>query len=198
MVLPRVAVVADDALSRDGFVRYVNNIAPNVLAAAAETCRDPDVILYTAENVDDEALWSLRDSVAGFTCPTVLVVDSIPHGGTTALAACRAVAILSRRGISAAALTSAIEAAAAVDTVRPDLDDLVAEAERAGVRVATLSVRESTVLRLISDGLSTAEVAFQLMYSEGTVKNVLHRLNERVGLRGRSHAVAYALRVGAI
>lgn len=57
-----------------------------------------------------------------------------------------------------------------------------------------LSGREITVLRLLADGQDTAEIAAEMAYSERTVKNILHKLTSRLGLRNRTHAVSYALR----
>jgi len=64
--------------------------------------------------------------------------------------------------------------------------------------LAGLSLRETEVIRLLADGLDTAEIAEKLIYSERTVKNVLHNLLSRLNLRNRAHAVAYALRHGLI
>jgi DNA-binding NarL/FixJ family response regulator len=61
-----------------------------------------------------------------------------------------------------------------------------------------LSRREAEVLRLLAEGMDTAEIAAEMTYSERTVKNILHSLLSRLGLRNRSHAVAYALREGMI
>ncbi|TNC25478.1 helix-turn-helix transcriptional regulator [Amycolatopsis alkalitolerans] len=61
-----------------------------------------------------------------------------------------------------------------------------------------LSRREAEVLRLLADGMDTAEIAAEMTYSERTVKNILHNLLSRLGLRNRTHAVAYALREGMI
>lgn len=61
-----------------------------------------------------------------------------------------------------------------------------------------LSHRETDVVRLLSDGLDTAEIAARLSYSERTVKTILHGLLTRLGLRNRVHAVAHALRQGLI
>jgi DNA-binding NarL/FixJ family response regulator len=61
-----------------------------------------------------------------------------------------------------------------------------------------LSVREANVLRLLADGLSTAEVAGRLNYSERTIKNVLHDVVTRRGLRNRTQAVAHAIRNGVL
>jgi DNA-binding NarL/FixJ family response regulator len=54
------------------------------------------------------------------------------------------------------------------------------------------------VLKLLADGLDTAEVARRLSYSERTVKNVLQDVTRRHNLRNRTHAVAFALRQGFI
>jgi DNA-binding NarL/FixJ family response regulator len=61
-----------------------------------------------------------------------------------------------------------------------------------------LSTREVAVLRLLAEGLSTAEVAGRLNYSERTIKNVLHDVITRLKLRNRTQAVAYAIRSGAL
>jgi DNA-binding CsgD family transcriptional regulator len=58
--------------------------------------------------------------------------------------------------------------------------------------------REVEVLRLIADGMDTLEIAQRLSYSERTVRNIIHALLTRMKLRNRTHAVAYALRNGAI
>lgn len=64
--------------------------------------------------------------------------------------------------------------------------------------LAGMSHRETDVLRLLSDGLDTAQIATKLSYSERTVKNILHGLLTRLGLRNRTHAVAQAIRMGLI
>ena len=61
-----------------------------------------------------------------------------------------------------------------------------------------LSPREVEVLKLVADGFNTREIATRLAYSERTVKNVLHDVTNRLQLRNRSHAVAYAVRQGLI
>jgi DNA-binding NarL/FixJ family response regulator len=61
-----------------------------------------------------------------------------------------------------------------------------------------LATREIDVLRLMADGMDTAEIATRLSYSERTVKKVFYSLTTRLNLRNRPHAVAYALRQGVI
>src|SRR5262245_10749288 len=67
-----------------------------------------------------------------------------------------------------------------------------------GQTISGLSTRECDVLRLLANGLDTGAIAFELNYSERTVKNVLYGVMRRLGLKNRAHAVAYALRTGAI
>ena len=67
-----------------------------------------------------------------------------------------------------------------------------------GLTISGLTEREVEVLRLVADGFDTAEIAKKLSYSERTIKNILHDVVSRFGLRNRAHAVAYALREGLI
>ena len=63
---------------------------------------------------------------------------------------------------------------------------------------AGLYTREVEVLRLLAEGVDTLEIAQRLSYSERTVRNIIHGLLTRMKLRNRAHAVAYALRNGAM
>jgi len=85
-------------------------------------------------------------------------------------------------------------------------DDLLAGVVRVGAAgedapgrsIAQLSEREQSVLSLIAEGHPTREIAQQLSYSERTVKNVLHDVVTKLGVRSRSQAVAQAVRDGLI
>jgi DNA-binding NarL/FixJ family response regulator len=86
-----------------------------------------------------------------------------------------------------------------LDTLLQGLKPLRENTLRPGeLPLAELSQREAQVLRLLADGLDTGEIAEKLIYSERTVKNVLHNLLNRLNLRNRAHAVAYALRQGLV
>jgi DNA-binding NarL/FixJ family response regulator len=61
-----------------------------------------------------------------------------------------------------------------------------------------LSGRELDVLRLLSLGESTREIAAGLSYSEKTVKNIVHDLLVRMNCRNRAQAVALATQRGLI
>ena len=76
--------------------------------------------------------------------------------------------------------------------------DPTTRAARRAVSPGELSPRDLSVLRLLADGNSTADIAFGLAYSESTIKNVVHDLVHRLGARNRTHAVAMAIRAGVI
>jgi DNA-binding CsgD family transcriptional regulator len=67
-----------------------------------------------------------------------------------------------------------------------------------GLTLSTLTAREADMLRLVAEGLDTAEIAVKTSYSERTVKNVLHDVITRFNLRNRAHAVGYVLQQGLI
>jgi len=61
-----------------------------------------------------------------------------------------------------------------------------------------LTGRELDVLRLLSTGDNTRQIAEQLCYSEKTVKNIVHDVLVRMGCKNRAQAVAVATRRGLI
>ena len=72
---------------------------------------------------------------------------------------------------------------------------------RSGVRprpreVDELTERELDVLRLISRGLSNAEIGSELFISETTVKTHVTRVLQKLGLRDRAQAIVMAYQTG--
>jgi DNA-binding NarL/FixJ family response regulator len=60
----------------------------------------------------------------------------------------------------------------------------------------TMSDRERDVLRLLAQGRSNAEIAVQLFLSEGTVRNYVSALFDKLGVSDRTQAAVIALRHG--
>jgi DNA-binding CsgD family transcriptional regulator len=75
---------------------------------------------------------------------------------------------------------------AALPTPRDDLKAQVDE----------LTAREREVLSLMASGLSNAEIAGELVLSQGTVKTHVRHVLHKLGLRDRIHAVIHRVRVG--
>jgi two-component system response regulator DegU len=61
-----------------------------------------------------------------------------------------------------------------------------------------LTRRETEVLQLITDGLSTPEVADDLYISQKTVKNHLASVYQKLEARDRTQAVVEAMRQGLV
>jgi DNA-binding NarL/FixJ family response regulator len=62
----------------------------------------------------------------------------------------------------------------------------------------SLTSRELEVLQLVTEGLSNAEIAARLYIVEGTVKNHLHNILEKLHLENRLQAATYAIREGLV
>jgi len=57
---------------------------------------------------------------------------------------------------------------------------------------ATLTTRERQILTLLSEGRSNAQIAQHLALTEGTIKNTLTRIYQRLGVNNRNQALAIA------
>ena len=66
------------------------------------------------------------------------------------------------------------------------------------VEVGDLSEREVEVLQLVAQGLPNREIAEALHLSEHTVKSHLANILDKLHLRSRAHAAAYAVQAGLV
>ena len=67
---------------------------------------------------------------------------------------------------------------------------------QAEAALATMTKRERSVVLLVAEGLTNAEIAERLFLSEGTVRKYVHVTYEKLGLRTRAQVVAWAWRLG--
>jgi two-component system, NarL family, response regulator LiaR len=64
--------------------------------------------------------------------------------------------------------------------------------------VDTLNEREKDILRLLGAGLSNADIAARLHFSEGTVRNYVSSILNKLGVADRTQAAVLALRCGLV
>ncbi|WP_229909874.1 helix-turn-helix transcriptional regulator [Streptomyces flavofungini] len=165
------------------------------------------VALFLASTVDRTTLQSLS-ALIDARARVVLVVDRMREADVLGVVGCGVTSIVWRRAATSTRLLRAIRAAHQGETNVPSdlVGTLVAclgrrKGQASGSAELTpigMTPREIDVLRLVSEGLDTGEIAAKLAYSERAVKYILQHLTSRLQLRNRSHAVAYALRAGYI
>lgn len=202
-----VFVYADDPISQVGLSSQLRP-RPEVWVVDADDLDRAVVAVVVAEEVDEVAVRTMR-ALQRNGCPQVLVVVThLDDAGLFRAVEVGVAGVLRRSEAQPERLVAAIVAAVSGQrTLAPDLlgrlMTQVGELGRQvlaprGLGLSGLSEREIEVLRLLSEGCDTAEVARKLLYSERTVKNVIHDLTTRLQLKNRSHAVAYAVRHGLI
>ncbi|WP_433859295.1 helix-turn-helix transcriptional regulator [Streptomyces kronopolitis] len=169
--------------------------------------RPAAVTVVVAAATDDSMIPELRRLVRIDRARVVLIADRIREAELLAVIECGVGAILWRRQATPRRLFQAVQAAFRGEGDLPadllarllqQVGQLQRSADDRPGTPAGLAPREIDVIRLVAEGLDTAEIAAKLSYSERTVKNVLHGMTTRLHLRNRAHAVAYALREGHI
>jgi DNA-binding NarL/FixJ family response regulator len=200
----RVVVQAADQLSMAGLRSFLGDRQEITLLAADQRAQ-ADVVVMAVGRLTSGVVESLRTAADVVPVPVVLVLDDV--GGTDVLmiAESRAVAVIPRAAATGERVLRSVQAAAGGGGVMPpsmvtQLLDHVRrlQQELLSPGAGRLTSREADVLRLMADGMDTAEIATRLSYSERTVKKVFYSLTTRLNLRNRPHAVAYALRQGMI
>lgn len=63
---------------------------------------------------------------------------------------------------------------------------------------ASLSLRETEVLKLVGEGMTNREIADRLIIAESTVKTYLQRVLDKLHLENRAQAIGYAFSHGLI
>jgi DNA-binding NarL/FixJ family response regulator len=202
-----VAIATTDPLSRAGLAAQLQGHSSMEVVDDVEPGR-AGVVVVVADEVDDATTREIRAIRATGQEHVVLLVTRVDDAGLLAAVEAGVSGVVRRSQATPAQLVSAIGAAAAGEgTLPPDLlGRLLSQVGRLqrqvlhprGLTFAGLTEREVAVLRLLADGLDTAEVGHRLYFSERTVKNVIHDLTSRLDLRNRTHAVAYAIREGLI
>ena len=205
-----VAIVAQDPLTGQGAAAFLGD-RPEIRVLTAERQPEAEVVLVLVETIT-EATFRLMERIADSSVHgdprLVLVGDGVREHRMLRAITGGLVSVIPRREADFEAVLRAVGEARDGSLEPPGVtlgwllgqlrliqQDVLEPDEPAPVG---LEARELAVLRLLAEGLGTPEIAVRLSYSERTVKNVIHGVLTRLGLRNRTQAVAYALRSGAL
>ncbi|MEU3523091.1 response regulator transcription factor [Streptomyces sp. NPDC038707] len=202
-----VAVYAADPVLRLGVVQQLRQ-RPEIDLLADADAEGAAVSLVVVDHVDDDVAALLHRLRHNTATRTGLVVATLGSGSLQRVIECGVAAVLRRAEADQDQLLRLVLAIANGEGVLPGdllgkLLSHVGSLQRSsldprGLSLSTLTTREADMLRMVSEGLDTAEIARKTSYSERTVKNILHEVITRLQLRNRAHAVGYALRNGLI
>ncbi|MFD0685730.1 response regulator transcription factor [Actinomadura fibrosa] len=174
------AEAVDAAASADVVLMDVRMPGTDGVAATAELRRRTPsckVVMLTTFDDDEYVVRALRAGAVGYLLKNLPAAElaaavRLAHSGVTQLDA----AVTAR-------LAAALPAPDAPAANTPAAHTPAADA---------LTSRETDVLRLIAAGATNKEIAARLYLSEGTVKNHISRILQRLGLRDRTQAALYA------
>lgn len=154
---------------------------PEAARRMQQTAPHVPVIMLTVSERDEDLFDAIKAGARGYLLKnvgTAELLDAIQrvHAGEAIIAPAMATRLLDEfRSLAAAA-----------------------PAEAAPAPIEGLSDREVDVLQLVAQGLANKEIADALGLSEHTVKTHLQNILEKLHLRSRAHAAAYAVQAGLV
>ena len=201
-----VALQASTSLGLAGLAAQLRSCAEMRVLAENEHDR-ADVAVVRCDRLTQPVTARLRQAPFQGRASVVLLVNEITEAELRVAVDCRVVEILAASTATAERLRRSVTLAVDRGGRMPDeiVQELLRHIEQVQHEIRTssdrrvgLSRREVDVLRLMADGLSTAEIALEMSYSERTVTKAINGVTQRLQLRNRSHAVAYAVRAGIL
>lgn len=214
----RVLLADDEQLVRAGLrlilesepdIEVVGEASNGAEAVDLATRLDPDVVLMDIQMPEMDGLEATRRIVALGRDVTsrvlVLTTFEVDEYVYEALRAGASGFLLKRTPaaelIAGVRVVAAGEALLAPSVTRRLIDQFAhrpAARSPATGAVSELTEREREVLTLLARGLSNAEIADQLVVSEGTVKTHVKHIFGKLGLRDRAQAVIFAYDAGLV
>jgi two-component system, NarL family, response regulator NreC len=211
----RVLLVDDHAMVREGLrllLRTASDIsvigeADNGVSAVAVARRlTPDIVVLDLDMPGGDGVAAVRELKQSLPNVRVLILTVHPeHERLLPLLEAGAQGYLTKEAASRD-LVEAIRVVATGEVyVRPAAARLLAAAvvpeqtaRSARGRFQVLSDREQTILRLVAEGYSGAEIARQLGISTKTVDAYKRRVQEKLGLEHRTDYVRFAIEAGIL
>ncbi|TMQ91167.1 response regulator transcription factor [Actinomadura soli] len=193
----RVLVVDDQELVREGIASLLG-IQPGIEvigtaadgAAAVEAAASADVVLMDVRMPGMDGVTATTEVLARHPSCKVVMLTTFDDDEYVVQAMRAGAAGYLLKNLPAAELAAAVRLARSGVT---QLDSTITRRLTAALPdPGLLTPRETEVLRLIADGATNKEIAARLYLSEGTVKNHISRILQRLGLRDRTQAALYA------
>jgi DNA-binding NarL/FixJ family response regulator len=204
----RVLLVDDHQILREGIRRGLENAGEEVVGEAdngeqaIELVRStsPDVVIMDLSMPVLDGVSATRRISEEF--PEVKVVVLTMHDDpprTRAALEAGAIAYLSKGTSFADVLDTLRRVMAGEEVLSPHLAASMLEAAvSANTNEELLSERQTEILQMIADGLSTKQVARDLGITQKTVHNHLNAIYRRLDTQSLTHAVLSAVRLGII
>jgi DNA-binding NarL/FixJ family response regulator len=206
---PSVVIVAKDPILRAGVERQLADTA-GVTVIPFSAGRHPDITVVVTDCIDQEVLGWIRAVHQRSLSRIVVIATTISPAAAVRATDAGANAIIPRSMADRERLVWAIKKALRGDgptimfpdhgTRSPGVPGPVETISERPQSERTLGMneRDREVLRLLSDGYDTGEIASRLVYAEPTIKNVIQRLFEQFKAKNRPHLVALAIRANVI
>jgi DNA-binding NarL/FixJ family response regulator len=209
----RIVVADDHQVIRTGYAALLDTQPDFTVVGTASdgdeavrTCRElsPDVVLMDVRMPGVDGIEATR-RLGGPDAPRVLILTTFDLDEYVYDALRAGASGFLLKDVTAERLFDAVRVVAAGEALLAPTVTRRLIGEFARLRpsppapaIATLTPRETQVLRLIAEGLSNPEVAARLVVTEETVKTHVSRVLNKLGLRDRTQAVVAAYESGLV
>jgi DNA-binding NarL/FixJ family response regulator len=211
----RVLIADDQELVRTGFRVILETEGDIEVVAEAENGHEairraafvkPEVVLMDIRMPELDGLAATEQILRQPDPPTIVVLTTFDQNEYIYRALRAGAAGFLLKDAPSSRLIAAVRAAATGDSlIEPSITQRLVERFAEPVagpgvpaRLAQLTERELDVLRLISRGLSNAEIAAEMVVAETTVKTHVARILTKLGVRDRVQAVVVAYETGFV
>ena len=211
----RVLIADDQELVRTGFrvileaegdIEVVAEAENGVEAVRQAALVKPQVVLMDIRMPELDGLAATDQILRQTDPPTIVVLTTFDQNEYIYRALRAGAAGFLLKDAPSSRLIAAVRAAATGDSlIEPSITQRLVErfAEPAAApgipdQLTQLTERELDVLRLITRGLSNAEIAAEMVVAETTVKTHVARILAKLGVRDRVQAVVVAYETGFV
>jgi DNA-binding NarL/FixJ family response regulator len=217
----RIVVADDHQVVRSGFAGLLGTQPDFTVvgtagdgAEAVRICREtsPDVVLMDVRMPGMDGIEATRQLTGpGGDRPRILILTTFDLDDYVYEALCAGASGFLLKDVTAEQLFHAVrviaagEALLAPTVTRRLISEFARQRPRTDktdrsrdAKLATLTPRETQVLRLVAEGLSNPEIAARFTVTEETVKTHVSRILAKLGLRDRTQVVVTAYETGLV